>query len=131
MLLAAPVSPDNTPHGYNLTFAFPMLLFIIVAGLLYLRFRGPHKVPGHVALASSRWATTTPGTVKPHSEALASEPVSSVVAATEPAHGATVLDDRGGEDVADEGTAPDSTAPEGTAPESTAHDGTAPESTED
>jgi hypothetical protein len=47
---------DNTPHGYNLTFAFPMLMFIIVAGALYLRFRSPHRVPGHVSLAASRWA---------------------------------------------------------------------------
>jgi hypothetical protein len=52
--LLAAVSPSNTPHGYNLTFAFPMLMFIIIAGTLYLRFRRPHRVPGHVALASSR-----------------------------------------------------------------------------
>ena len=51
-----PISPDNTPHGYNLTFAFPMLMFIIIAAVLYLRFRSSHRVPGHVALASSRWA---------------------------------------------------------------------------
>jgi len=57
-MLMASVTPDNTPHGYNLTFAFPMLMFIIVAGALYLRFRRPHRVPGHVALASSRWAST-------------------------------------------------------------------------
>jgi hypothetical protein len=56
-LLAAAISPDNTPHGYNLTFAFPMLMFIIIAGTLFLRFRSSHRVPGHVALASSRWAT--------------------------------------------------------------------------
>lgn len=55
MVLAA-FSPSNTPHGYNLTFAFPMLMFIIIAGALYLRFRSPHRVPGHVALESSRWA---------------------------------------------------------------------------
>jgi len=119
MLLAAAISPDNTPHGYNLTFAFPMLLFIIVAGLLYLRFRGPHKVPGHVALASSRWATTKPGTAQPHSEALAGEPVASVVAATEPPHGATLAEGPGGEGAADEGAAPESTAREGTAQEGT------------
>ena len=53
----AAVQPDNTPHGYNLTFAYPMLLFIIVAGALYLRFRRPHRVPGHTALSASRWAT--------------------------------------------------------------------------
>ena len=56
VLLAAAVHPDNTPHGYNLTFAFPMLMFIIVAGALFLRMRSPHRVPGHVSLTSSRWA---------------------------------------------------------------------------
>jgi len=57
-LLAAAISPDNTPHGYNLTFAFPMLMFIIVAGALYLLLRRSHQVPGHVALASTRWAAS-------------------------------------------------------------------------
>jgi hypothetical protein len=56
VLLAAAVQPDNTPHGSNLTMAFPVLVFVIVAAALYLRFRSPHRVPGHVALASSRWA---------------------------------------------------------------------------
>ncbi len=56
VLLAAAISPDNVPHGYNLTFAFPMLMFIIVAAALFLRFRSAHRVPGHVALTSSRWA---------------------------------------------------------------------------
>jgi hypothetical protein len=60
--LLAAVRPGNTPHGYNLTFAFPMLMFIIIAGALYLRFRGPHNVPGHVAMTSSRWATAGTGT---------------------------------------------------------------------
>jgi hypothetical protein len=54
----AAIHPDNTPHGYILTFAFPVLMFIIVAAALYLRFRSPHRVPGHVALESSRWAGT-------------------------------------------------------------------------
>ena len=63
--LLAVVHPGNTPHGYNLTFAFPMLMFIIIAGALYLRFRGAHNVPGHVAFTSSRWARAgrEPGTV--------------------------------------------------------------------
>jgi hypothetical protein len=61
--LLAVVHPGNTPHGYNLTFAFPMLMFIIIAGALYLRFRGSHDVPGHVALRSSRWAGGGTGTV--------------------------------------------------------------------
>jgi hypothetical protein len=62
--LLAAVHPGDTPAGYNLTFAFPMLMFIIVAGALYLRFRGSHDVPGHVALTSSRWAAGGTGTVK-------------------------------------------------------------------
>jgi hypothetical protein len=41
-----------------------MLMFIIIAGALYLRFRGSHDVPGHVALTSSRWAGGGTGTVK-------------------------------------------------------------------
>jgi hypothetical protein len=42
-----------------------MLMFIIIAGALYLRFRGAHRVPGHVAFTSSRWARagSAPGTV--------------------------------------------------------------------
>jgi hypothetical protein len=55
--LLAVVHPGDTPAGYNLTFAFPMLMFIIVAGALFLLFRGSHDVPGHVALTSSRWVT--------------------------------------------------------------------------
>jgi|SRR5580704_4022520 hypothetical protein len=58
VLLAAAISPDNTPHGYNLTFAFPMLMFIVIAGALYLILRRPHRVPGQVALASTRWAAS-------------------------------------------------------------------------
>jgi hypothetical protein len=103
MLLAA-VSPDNTPHGYNLTFAFPMLMFIIIAGGLYLRFRGTHRIPGHVGLASSRWASTPPGAgpVTPHSPAAAGGATAASVA-----HGAT-LDAAIGE------TTPGSTLHEGT-----------------
>ena len=46
-LILAAVTPDNTPHGYNWTFAFPMLLFIAVALVLYLLLGRPHRrVPG-------------------------------------------------------------------------------------
>lgn len=58
--LLASVHPDNTPHGANLTFAVPVLIFVIVAAALFLRFRSRHPVPGHVALKSSRWATAGP-----------------------------------------------------------------------
>jgi hypothetical protein len=103
-LLAAAIAPDNTPHGYNLTFAFPMLMFIIIAGGLYLRFRGTHRVPGHVGLASSRWASTPPGAgpVTPHSPTTAAQPVAAAMEPTDPgaaitAHGATDLANTGGE----------------------------------
>ncbi|HEX9066158.1 MAG TPA: hypothetical protein VF843_13710 [Streptosporangiaceae bacterium] len=56
--LLAVVHPDNTPHGANLTFAVPILVFVIVAGALFLRFRSPHAVPGRVPLKSSRWASS-------------------------------------------------------------------------
>jgi hypothetical protein len=42
-LILAAVNPDNTPHGYNLTFAFPMLLVIIIGVILYLLFSRPHR----------------------------------------------------------------------------------------
>ena len=48
-LLASAISPDNTPHGYNLTFLFPEILFVVVAVALYLRFRSRH-----LALLSGR-----------------------------------------------------------------------------
>jgi hypothetical protein len=42
-LILATVSPDNTPHGYNWTFAFPMLLFIVIGAALYFLFSRPHR----------------------------------------------------------------------------------------
>lgn len=54
-MLAAIIRPDNTPGGYQLTYIFPLLVFIITATTLYLRFRSPHEVPGHTALSESRW----------------------------------------------------------------------------
>jgi hypothetical protein len=54
--LLAGVRPDNTPHGANLTFAIPVIFFVVVAALLFVRFRSSHPVPGHVALKSSKWA---------------------------------------------------------------------------
>ena len=42
-LILAAVTPDNTPHGYNWTFAYPMLLFIVIAAVLYYLFGRPHR----------------------------------------------------------------------------------------
>jgi hypothetical protein len=53
-VVLAAVSPDNTPHGYNWTFAFPMLLFIVVALILYALYSRPHRrVPGRPIQAES------------------------------------------------------------------------------
>jgi hypothetical protein len=44
---------DNAPGGAILTFAFPIILFAVIATVLYLLlFRPHHRVPaGHVAVA--------------------------------------------------------------------------------
>jgi hypothetical protein len=58
LMLAAGITPDNTPHGYNWTFAFPMLLFIVISAALYVVLTRPHEVPGHGALPTpARGAT--------------------------------------------------------------------------
>ena len=54
-VVLAAVNPDNTPHGYNWTFAFPMLLFIVIALILYALYSRPHRrVPGRPIQASGR-----------------------------------------------------------------------------
>jgi len=55
----AAVNPDNTPHGYNWTFAFPMLLFIVIALILYALFSRPHR---RVPARPIRAAQATPKT---------------------------------------------------------------------
>jgi hypothetical protein len=59
-LTLATSTSDNAAHGYNLTFAFPMILFIVIAGLLYLLYTRPHKVPGELALRAT-WAARAEG----------------------------------------------------------------------
>jgi len=58
---------DNSAHGFNWTFAFPMILFIVVATVLYLMFTRPHRVPGHGELRFTPEAVTKDGSV-PDSE---------------------------------------------------------------
>jgi hypothetical protein len=60
-LILAAVNPDNTPHGYNWTFAFPMLLFIVIGGVLYLLFSRPHRrVPARTIALPARSAGAPP-----------------------------------------------------------------------
>jgi len=81
-----------------------MLMFIIIATLLYLRFRSPHRVPGQAALASARHelagaahdGTTSGSTL----------------------HGGPVVESAAGEAAEPEGTGPDGAGSAGTAQES-------------
>jgi hypothetical protein len=53
--------------GSILTFAFPMLLFIVVAAALYVAYTKPELVPGHRNPATERPVTftTVPGPPPP------------------------------------------------------------------
>ncbi len=76
--LFAVVHPDNTPHGANLTFAVPVLVFVITSAALFLRFRAAHPVPGHVPLGLSRWVAGKGG-----SAAFGQTPVDAAVGSPE------------------------------------------------
>jgi hypothetical protein len=51
--------------GSILTFAFPMILFIVVAGALYVLYTKPQLVPGHRAPATERPVSYTAVPGKP------------------------------------------------------------------
>lgn len=54
--ILAEVTSDNTASGSILTAVFPVLIFIVVAAILYMRFSRPHRrVPARAVVA--------PGTV--------------------------------------------------------------------
>jgi hypothetical protein len=59
-LIAAAGGSDWTYGGSILTFAFPMLLFIAVAGALYVLYTKPHLVPGHRYHMDGRSVSATP-----------------------------------------------------------------------
>jgi len=50
--------------GSILTFAFPMILFIVVAGALYVLYTKPEFIPGHRAPGAERhsWRERTAST---------------------------------------------------------------------
>jgi len=81
-VILAAISPDNTPHGYNWTFAFPMLLFIVIALVLYALFSRPHRrIPARPISA------TPSGSRVPDAQtarAAASEPAGAHIATSEP-----------------------------------------------
>jgi hypothetical protein len=54
-------SSDWSSGGALLTFYFPVVLFVVIAAMLYLQLSRPHRVPGHRSLAAS---TARPGTTE-------------------------------------------------------------------
>lgn len=130
-LILAGVNPDNTPGGYYYTFLFPMLLFIVIATILYTLFSRPHRrVPGRtissaatgtVPSAEIAQAASIAGglSVAPGGDTSASahEPEGSLLVAE---HDATESDSVAAESESDGGA--DEAAPAGSA---------APEPTED
>ena len=62
-LIIAAINPDNTPHGYNWTYAFPMLLFIVTALVLWALFGRPHhRVPARPLSTGQRSQVSAAGT---------------------------------------------------------------------
>jgi hypothetical protein len=62
LIIAAAVTPDNTPGGSILTFAGPVGLFAVVAVILYFLFSRPHRrIPARGLLPG--------GTAAPHPDA--------------------------------------------------------------
>jgi hypothetical protein len=111
--ILAAVTPDNTPAGAVLTFAFPLGLFIVIAVILYLRFARPHRrVPAAVSGPAGP-AATVPGPDTARGASVASGLPTAVggggaESPVEPAGGVR------------RAPAPDSIAPDSTAPDSTA-----------
>ena len=56
-LILAAAGSDWSYGASILTFAFPMILFVAVAGALYVLYTKPHLVPGHRYLMDSQAAT--------------------------------------------------------------------------
>ncbi len=116
MHVIAGASPDNTPAGYYWTFLFPMLLFIVIALILWGLFGRPHqRVPARrIALGLSSRApdagtaraasvaaglSTAPGGGATESTA---EPAGAHQAASaEPESAADVAETEGGQSPAD------------------------------
>jgi hypothetical protein len=67
-VIAAATGSDWNAGGSILTFYFPVGLFVIVAGTLYLLFSRPHRrVPGHRGLAAAHAGGATLQRVRPSS----------------------------------------------------------------
>ena len=70
-LIHATAAANWSLGGSILTFAFPMLLFIVAATVLYLLFSRPHRIPGHSDLVPAQTAPPDRGTA--HTTAAAAQ----------------------------------------------------------
>ena len=69
-VILAAINPDNTPGGYQWTYLFPMLLFIVIAGILWLLFSRPHRrVPTRAISLGARASRSSGGAHGAHSVA--------------------------------------------------------------
>jgi hypothetical protein len=59
-LISAAAGGDWSYGASILTFAFPMILFVAVAGALWVLYTMPHLVPGHRYLTDRRETVTAP-----------------------------------------------------------------------
>jgi hypothetical protein len=67
-VIAAATGSDWSAGGSILTFYFPVGLFVVVAGTLYLLFSRPHRrVPARRGLAAAHATGATPQRVRPSS----------------------------------------------------------------
>ena len=74
-LILAVITPDNTPHGYNWTYAFPMLLFIVSALVLWGLFGRPHRrVPSRPLSLGPSSRARAAGTTKAAADDSAEQP---------------------------------------------------------
>jgi hypothetical protein len=64
-VIASSPSGDWTYGAAILSFAFPMILFIVVATALYVLYTTPHLVPGHRYRMEARAVTATPAVTMP------------------------------------------------------------------
>jgi hypothetical protein len=97
----AGASPDNTPAGYYWTFLFPMLLFIVIALILWALFGRPHqRVPaGRIMLGLSARAAGAAATAAVPAVAVNGGAEPAAAAPAEPSAGADEAD--GGQLTAD------------------------------
>jgi hypothetical protein len=114
-LILAAVNPDNTPAGYNWTFAFPILLFCVVALILYALFSRPHRRVPARAISATQAGSRPLDANAARAAAVAggmSEPTVAETTATVPAAAAPPASEPGGAhltgsvDSADSGATP-------------------------